>query len=258
LYLDGTAEYSGSGELPAMDQGALALRVNAGKTELVTLPENHPDTHVKRSNVEMRLGKNGAAELELQYETRGASAAAWRQRYSGEATRKARVIEDLSREFPGIELVDPATPIVTSDLSNYEQPVNIRVRARAPHVLREEGHTASLAVTPGERLTVQYASLPERKLDVDIGAFATLEETVTVQLPPGYSVLGAPTPQTTSSPFGSYSVTVNVEGGKVVVQSRLALSVSRVSPARYAEFRRFCQAADAAFEPRLVLGASEP
>jgi hypothetical protein len=31
--------------------------------------------------------------------------------------------------------------------------------------------------------------------------------------------------------------------------------VARVSPERYAEFRKFCQAADAAFEPRLVLGA---
>ena len=33
LYLDGTAEYTGSLELPAMDRGALALQVNEGKRE---------------------------------------------------------------------------------------------------------------------------------------------------------------------------------------------------------------------------------
>ena len=58
--------------------------------------------------------------------------------------------------------------------------------------------------------------------------------------------------------IGSYAVEVVREPGKVVVVSRLSLSVSRVSPERYEEFRRFCQAADAAFEARLVLGASRP
>lgn len=148
-----------------------------------------------------------------------------------------------------------ANGVTLNDVSNYERPVALGVRARAPHLLREEGGTLSLRVTPRERLTPPYASLPRRRLEVDIGAFATLEERYELSLPPGYEVAGAPAPVKVDGPFGSYSVALVKEPGKVVVESRLALAVSRVAPEQYAEFRKFCQAADAAFEPRLVLGA---
>ena len=65
----------------------------------------------------------------------------------------------------------------------------------------------------------------------------------------------APPSARLETPFGSYSIDVQQTPGKVLIETRLALAVSRVSPERYAEFRKFCLAADAAFEPRLVLGA---
>ena len=37
LYLDGTAEYTGSTELPSMDRGAMALQINEGNAKLVRL-----------------------------------------------------------------------------------------------------------------------------------------------------------------------------------------------------------------------------
>jgi hypothetical protein len=260
LYLDGTAEFSGSRELPEMDQGALALQVNAGGTKLVTLPENDPKTHVKRRQVSMKLAANGNAELALEYTTSGSSAASWRARYAGEATRRARVVEDLSQEFPGIELAGPSGGgpnggLTLNDVSNYEQPVKLEVRARAPHLLREEGGALSLRVTPRERLAPLYASLSRRQLEVDLGAVAALEEHYEITLPPGHEVKSAPPSSRLETPFGSYSIDVQQAPGKVMIETRLGLAVSRVSPERYAEFRRFCLAADAAFEPRLVLGA---
>jgi tetratricopeptide (TPR) repeat protein/transglutaminase-like putative cysteine protease len=257
LYLDGTAEFSGSRELPEMDQGALALQVNAGKAKLVTLPENDPKQHVKRREVSMRLAPNGNAELELAYTTSGASAAAWRARYAGEATRRARVLEDLSQEFPGIEIAKTGG-LSLNDVSDYEQPVSLSVRAKAPHLWRDEGGTLSLRVTPRERLAPLYASLPQRRLDVDLGALPALEERHEIVLPPGFEVKSAPPNAKLSSPFGELSLEVVQEASKVIVDAELAVSVSRVSPERYPEFRKFCQAADAAFEPRLVLGARAP
>jgi len=254
LYLDGTAEFTGSTELPSMDQGALALRINAGDAKLVTLPDNDPARHVKRRQVELRLGATGGADLEFSYETTGPSASAWRRRYAADATRQARVQEDLGREFPGLELADGPAAIEMSDLSNFEQPVSVHVRAHSPHVWREEGHSKSLVVTPSERLTQAYASLPRRVLDVDVGSFPTVDETFVVRLGPGQTVLSLPKPEQGDAPFGQYSVEVSADSAEVRVHSRLALRVSRVSPQSYADFRRFCQAVDAAFDQRLVLG----
>jgi cellulose synthase operon protein C len=254
LYLDGTAEFSGSRELPEMDQGALALQVNAGSTKLVALPENDPKTHVKRREVSVRLAQNGNAELDLGYTTSGASAAAWRQRYAGEATRRARVLEDLSQEFPGIE-IPTSGGLTLNDVSNYEEPVSLHVRAKAPHLWREEGGSISLPVTPHERLAPLYASLPRRRLDLDLGAVAALEERQEISLPPGHEVRSVPPNAKLETPFGSFSVEVQQSPGKVLVESRVSLAVSRVSPEQYADFRKFCLAADAAFEPRLVIGA---
>jgi cellulose synthase operon protein C len=259
LYLDGTAEFSGSRELPEMDQGALALQVNEGRAKLVSLPDNDPRSHIKRRQVSMRLAPNGDAALELAYTTSGASAAAWRQRYAGEATRRARVLEDLSPEFPGIDIADGSgnggAGLTLNDVSNYEEPVSLRVRAKAPHLWRDEGGSLSLKVTPGERLAPRYASLPRRRLDVDVGGLPALEERHEIVLPPGHEVQSAPPSAKLETPFGSYSVTVERAPGKVVVESRVALAVSRVTPEQYPEFRKFCLAADAAFEPRLVIGA---
>jgi hypothetical protein len=130
----------------------------------------------------------------------------------------------------------------------------VQVRARSPQVLRAEGQRSSLVVTPSERLGARFASLPRRQLEVDIGAFAALDESFVVQLAPGQTVLSVPRAEQGDSPFGQYSVEASVSGNEVRVRSRLGLRVSRVTPQSYAEFRRFCQAVDAAFDQRLVLG----
>jgi hypothetical protein len=208
---------------------------------------------VKRRKVLTRLSSDGNAELDLTYEVSGASAASWRARYAGDATRRARVLEDLSQQFPGVEV--PAGAITLNDVSNYEQPVSLRVHARAPHLLREEGGSLSSTVTPRERLVPVYASAAERHLDVDIGSVAALEEHHEITLPAGLEVKSVPPNAQLETRFGKYSLAVQRQPGKVIVDTHLELDVSRVTPADYAEFRRFCQAADAAFEPRLVLGA---
>ena len=60
LYLDGTAEYTGSTELPAMDRGALALQINEGKPKLVHLPEPPPPTASSSKHVEATVGTDGS------------------------------------------------------------------------------------------------------------------------------------------------------------------------------------------------------
>ncbi len=257
LYLDGTAEFTGSSELPAMDAGALALRVNKGDAELVRLPVPNPEANVRHREVTATLRRDGTAQLDLSYETRGTSAASWRRRFHAEGTRRDRLTEDLGAEFPGFELAPGAQAVTSvSGLDEIELPVALKVHGTASGFAREEGPNLSVAVTPNFRLTPNYASLSTRRQAVKIPPLGTLDDTMIVKLPPGHHVVSAPPAAHGDGPFGSYSVTVEEQAGKVIVKSRLMVKVLTVPPDRYDAWKRFCADADAALTPRLVIGPS--
>src|SRR4029077_19762787 len=72
LYLDGTAEYTGSLELPAMDRGVFALQVNEGKARVVTLPQPGPEASVRARKVTAALAPDGSAQVDWRVEVSGA------------------------------------------------------------------------------------------------------------------------------------------------------------------------------------------
>lgn len=254
LYLDGTAEWAGATELPALDQGALALQVNQGDSQLVRLPGHDPQKNVQERRVTAYLEPGGNARLTLEYEGRGAVAPEWRQSFHAKSTLADRVQTLLvGREFPGFTLAGGPQGVETNDLEDLEEPVRMTVRGTAT-VARREGDRLSLAVTPSTRLTPLYASLPERTHDVVILAFPTQNDTFVVKLPPGMTLQSGPRNVQEDSPFGSYSLSLEKRPGEIVVRSHLSLKVSRVEPRHYAAFRHFCAAVDTAFSPRLVIG----
>ena len=110
-----------------------------------------------------------------------------------------------------------------------------------------------MPVTGAFRLTPTYASLSQRRHDVRLLAFSTLEDQYTVKLPPGAKVVSAPRDATADGAFGSYSVKVLSERDQVTVQSRVSIKVDRVSPKDYPAWKAFCEAADRALSPRLVI-----
>jgi hypothetical protein len=66
-------------------------------------------------------------------------------------------------------------------------------------------------------------------------------------------VISAPETVNVDGPFGWYSVTVETKPDRVSVKSRVGLRVPRVTPAQYPAFKRFCEEADRALSPRLVV-----
>jgi tetratricopeptide (TPR) repeat protein/transglutaminase-like putative cysteine protease len=253
LYLDGTAEHTGIYELPRMDIGAVVLHIEEGKARLTRVPGADPERNYLRRELAVELDGKGAGKLELDYETAGYNAASWRDAYSAEATRRDRMTRDLGGDFPGVSIAEGASGIQTSDLTNAEEPVKIKVRALAPGFARPEGELLSMPVTPGFRLTPNYASLSQRKLPVELIAFTTLEDTFRIKLPQGAKVISSPPNAEASSPFGSYSVKVEQGRGEVLVKSRLSVTAARIEPEKYAAWKAFCQAADVALSPRLLV-----
>jgi cellulose synthase operon protein C len=253
LYLDGTAEHTGIYELPKMDVGAVVLRVNEGKAELTRIPYADPEKNFLRRELSVELDPKGAGKLEIEYATGGYNAASWRDAYGAEATRRERMTRDLGGDFPGISINEGPQGLTTSDLSNNEEPVKIKVRALAPGFARNEGDTLSMPVTSGFRLTPNFASLSQRRQPVELIAFTSIDDTYRVKLPAGAKVLSLPTEANGSSKFGTYSVKVEQAKGEVIVRSKLQVKMPRIEPADYQAWKRFCEEADSAFSPRLLV-----
>ena len=253
LYLDGTAEHTGIYELPKMDVGAVVLQVNEGKAVLTRIPDADPEKNFVHRELNVDLDAKGGAKLDIDYATGGYNAASWRDAYGAEATRRERMTRDLGGDFPGVSINEGPQGLVTSDLTNNEEPVKIKVRAFAPGFGRKESDSLSMPVTGGFRLTPNFASLSHRRQAVELIAFTTIDDVYRVKLPAGAKVLSAPEPREATSPFGSYSIQVEQARGEVVVHSKLRVKVSRVEPADYQAWKRFCEEADAAFSPRLLV-----
>ncbi len=248
LYLDGTAEYTGSTELPAMDRGALALQINEGAPKLVRLPDAPASETVVSRRIEAILSPDGAAQMDWRADVTGASASAWRQRYHADATRRPRVQEDIAGDYPGFEL----SLVEANDLEDVEQPVRLRARGKAARLARKEGDTFALPVGPKEYLVREYAALSSRKRDIRLAVQNTHETEWSVGLPAGAKVTSLPRAQEGTSPFGSYRVEVDGAGPKVRVKTTIAMTKTRILANEYPAFRAFCESADRALGQRLV------
>ncbi len=253
LYLDGTAEHTGIYELPKMDVGAVVLLVNDGKAQLTRIPYADPEKNFVRRELSVDLDPKGAAKLDIDYSTGGYNAASWRDAYGAEATRRERMTRDLGGDFPGVSINEGPQGLTATDLSNAEEPVKIKIRATAPGFARNEGDTLSMPVTSGFRLTPNYASLSQRRQPVELIAFTTIDDTYRIKLPAGAKVVSAPVPVEKTTPFGSYSVKIEQAHGEVIVKSKLSVKVPRIEPADYQAWKRFCEEADSAFSPRLLV-----
>ena len=254
LYLDGTAEHTGSNELPVMDRDAFALQINEGKAKLVRLPQPGPEaTSVKRT-VDVTLAADGSAQVATDTTVSGAFAPDWRMRYLAEGTQRDRLTRDLAGDFGPVELASGKGGAETNDLNNEEEPVRVRAKAKAASFARKEGDTLSVPAGPVQNLAASMAAQSTRTQDIVTGPLSTRDETWTIKLPAGLKATRLPLALATDTPFGSFSIKVEDVAGKVTVKSTLTIKRARITPGEYLAWRAFCEAADRAFGQRVVVG----
>jgi hypothetical protein len=249
LYLDGTAEYTGSTELPIMDRGALALQINEGHAKLVHLPDPPSAESVTSRKVDVSLAADGTAQVDWRAEVTGASAGSYRQRYHSEVSRKPRLTEDLGGELGGLEIASLEAP----NLDDVERPVSLHVRAKARQLARQEGDSMSLPAGPKEHMVRDFAPLSQRKLDLRLPFRSKVEADWTVRLPQTARVSRVPQAASSRSPFGSVTVAVEQTPAAIHVATAVTLDVSRVSAEDYPAFRAWCESVDRALGQRIVI-----
>ena len=104
------------------------------------------------------------------------------------------------------------------------------------------------------RLARRWLQTAERQVTLLIDAPELLAQRVSIALPKGSSLKGAPRPVSISTPFGAFSWSARQEGGKVLIEESISIPQQRVRPERYAAFAAFARDVDQAQGQELVIG----
>lgn len=250
LFLDGTAEFSGTQELPFGDQGALAVVVqDGGKAKLVRTPIDPPgdNTYVRVLDVDLSASPpvtRGSVTAT------GGDAVYFRSQFANPDKRKATLASFLARTFPGASLTDATFEQVT----DLEKPLKVRFTLTGGGFVKQLGPVQ--AIFPAGReyhMLTRYANQATRDQDLSLGVPHVLSEAVTYRLPPGRTVDQLPPEVTDTSPFGSFSVRVTRDGDRLKSEVSFSLSTTRITRDQYAAFRTWLQKADRAINQPIPL-----
>jgi hypothetical protein len=254
LWLDGTASYSGSRELPAEDAGATALVVNPdGVARFGTLPELRAAENRVESAFEIALAPDGRAAVHGRSRISGVQASQYRRAYLSENERRAQLEKGFNRLFPGLRV----QTVSMSDLTRLEEDVSVEFGLEVPGYAQRDGE--GLRFTPfgaGTSYVESYASTSERRQDLVLGSPLESRFAYRYALPPGWK---AELPEDAAGriPEASFEVRHRVEGGAVIVEGHVTFETGRVAAARYPAFRDLAAAVDRAFARRIRIAPAE-
>ncbi|MGZ6143660.1 MAG: DUF3857 domain-containing protein, partial [Myxococcales bacterium] len=249
LFLDGTAEFHGSGELPGDDRGAEVLVVEPeGPSHFFRTPEASPSDNTDETRISATLATDGSAKVEVKASARGSWTAELRRVFEPADERRARAEENLARAaFPNVKV----SAIDVSDPHDIEKPFTTQIVASASGFAFPSG--AGLRFSPfGQRQSFveSYAQLSRRSLPerLPYPQRTVLESQVT--LPSGWTAT-LPEGARESGPQGSYQVTYAREGATVTARLELTLNGGTLAPSDYGAFRAFLGRLDEALHRRV-------
>ncbi|WP_242346433.1 DUF3857 domain-containing protein [Anaeromyxobacter terrae] len=245
LWLDGTAAYSGSGDLPGEDRGATVLVVNPGaKAGFGTIPEARPEDNRVESRFEVTLAANGGAAVRGSSRVRGAQAPQYRRAYLAEHDRRAQLERAFGRTFPGAEV----TSLDVSDLTRIEEEVAMSFTLDVPRYALADG--SGLRFTPfgdAAGYAESYAALSARRYDLVFGEPAVTRFTYRYVLPKGWRVVELPEAAAGETPHGAFEVRYRREADALVAEGHVTFKTARVAAAEYPAFRELAARIDRAF-----------
>jgi transglutaminase-like putative cysteine protease/tetratricopeptide (TPR) repeat protein len=247
LYLDGTAEFSGSDELPYQDQGVMVLRIDGGDGTLTHTPVLTADKSQQERTLRLDMKTPGQAELVEDVTASGQWAAPYRQYYQTEGERQGKYEKQWNASLPGFKL----KKVEMKSLDDLEQPVRMHAEGQVPQLGQKTTGGAwglPLLGRPSELLR-SFARTSKRTHDLLIDYTFTQIEDVTYVLPKGARVLQAPRSTKITGKHGELELVVDVQEGdrpEVHVRSTLRVNAQRIPLAEYDALRDFLGKTDAA------------
>ncbi|MFL5308770.1 MAG: DUF3857 domain-containing protein [Polyangia bacterium] len=259
LYLDGTAEFSGTTELPAEDQGVMVLRVGptgGTLTETPILPASASRVE-RRWDIAVEAG--GDARVDEKLTIRGQAAPNWREHYQSAGERSDRYGRVWTGRFPGARLTAVDMPAI----EDREAPVVVKAASSVPHFGQPRGaHALELPISGRDPDFVRtYARLSERHHDLVLAYPWQHDEELVYRLPPGWTLAAGGVPdgaaRDVESAFGRFHLDVRADGAVVHVRSFLDIEKARVAPDEYPRFRAFLGEIDSLIQERLLIAPKD-
>ncbi len=251
LWLDGTAEYAGSRELPLDDQGAMALTVaRNGDAHLRRIPVTLPMENYTHRQVLARVRGDGHIEFTGSAYTRGEDAPGLRRDFEVRERQRDSFRNRLAEVLPSVRLeqvqVEGANDLERDVVVNFSGELDTFAGRR------------SLLLSPSwmRRSYVQtLAPLASRTEDLLLPAPWTTEEELHFRLPAGARLEAVPQEKILDTPFGAAVLRYQRRGDEFVVTTSVQFRKLRITPAEYGSFRDFCAQVDNAFrnEIKVVL-----
>lgn len=250
LFLDGTAEFHGSRELPSADRIANVLIVEPdAPSRFLTTPEAKPEDNVTSLKVAVTLKPDGTATLKGNVTGSGQAAPEMRRQYETPGTRMAVFEQQWSSSYPGLR----ASEVTVSDVKNLEAPVTLSFAMSTPRYAEVgPGLLRFYPFGAGRAFTQALAPLSERKSDVVFPGVWLNELEVKYALPPNWDITEAPREVVEASPFGEVRITTEKTADGFVVKGKVTMAAARIDAKDYPAFRAWLMKVDQAFGHKLV------
>ncbi|MGD8859844.1 MAG: DUF3857 domain-containing protein [Myxococcales bacterium] len=253
LFLDGTAEHSGTTELPVQDQGVTVLVVGPDGAELRKTPVLDAERNKRTRTLQVDLATDGSARIAAEETVTGAEAAGYRGYYEAPGTRAERFERSLAGIYPGIELKQESF----EQLDDLEKPVRYSYRAHVPQLANRDGDELRVAPSVLHDLVRSMARLPERRHPLDLQGNRAYVEERTVEPPAGMVAAELPSGGEARSPFGYLRLSFERAGGAVRARTDFAVTQDRISPEQYPAFRAWVEQADRLLRQRVGIRKDE-
>ena len=249
LFLDGTAEYSGTNELPYLDQGAQVLVVwPDGKTETRTLPRSSSEQNSQTSILSAVISKDGGLDLSATEKVTGAFASSLRRRFQDEDKRRFQLERRLGKYLPGIRIAKSSF----SYLEDVEATPEITYEANMDKFGSTSEKTLSIPITFFDLdLRKKLASLPKRTEPLYFSYPWSTTEKTEFKLPKGFKVEDGLTDSRIESKHLSMERKFHQSGLILTVETKVALKSNTVSIEDYDTFRNDCERIDNELSKRI-------
>ncbi len=245
MYLDGTAEFNGTNELPALDQGAMTFIVNDDATyQLRYAPMSSAEDNAMTVYAEYDLSKDNTALFNERYIYTGSQAPYYRARYAkpnkNENTdiQLDRLQSDIASQIAGTKIISADF----GDIDNLEVPVDFQFKATAP--LSSFSNMTNLTPIIRNSILMQsFTSGADRQLPLLVPVPQTLARHLNIILPEGKHA-ELPPPTSFKNEFGDFTIEFTPTAQGYSVYTVTHVTKTRVEPSEYKAWQDFFQKID--------------